>query len=235
MGPRAAADSPCAPFLKWGLVALSCKKRCFEAGRLTRSLYFYCGNSVRAFGKWDSRALQVFKIIPEAIELFSRLTGSRTGIITSVKTPLGFFALVALVVEAGLLLAGAPILVPSGLLALLVIAVVVIAFRRPELLQQGEVHRLTISLVFPGLPPYEVELNEDHCSIEVRDATNQTKVRGIPSVRQAPGGWVVDLRGVHPSDSVRLELVEHSGRCWRINPFTPYESTQNAVLKQGRE
>ena len=40
-----------------------------------------------------------------------------TGIISSVKTPLGFFALVALVVEAGLLLAGAPILVPSGLLA----------------------------------------------------------------------------------------------------------------------
>lgn len=159
---------------------------------------------------------------------------SRAGIIAAVRAPLGLFALIALVAE-GLLLAGAPPWVPGLLLALLIVAVIVLASRSPGVLAIGaDAYRVTVSITFQDVEPWGIDLDEDVCSIEIRDGDNRTKMNRRPVVRLGPGGWAVDLIDLRPNDSVRMTLMERDGTAWRVHPFRPFESTQTANVVEAR-
>ena len=97
-------------------------------------------------------------------------------IINSVQTPLGFFVLIALVLDgifiaAGLATEKISMVVPAGILVLLIIAVIVIAWKKPLALYHPKdwpVHDviMTINLEFPI--NFEdiaaLEFDEEHCT-----------------------------------------------------------------------
>lgn len=169
-----------------------------------------------------------------------------TPVLNSVKTPLGFFTLLALILD-GLLMAVATrveevtIWAPIGLLGLLLISVFIIVLRDPKALYHPDDwpkelidnKDLIVNLVFP-VEPHKVQLNTDECVLEVRTKDRRTKYKGPPTIRFGHGGWSVKLtEDIEPSDTIYLELIEDDGREWRVNPIAPYE-TEAKVLETSR-
>lgn len=156
-----------------------------------------------------------------------------TLVINSVKTPLGFFTLLALILDAALLGAASatdrvPMWAPFLLLGLLIACVFSIVIIKPHALYHpsdwptmGKV--ISVNLIFP-IDTISVDLDIEECILEVRDKVGQNKYEGTPNITFGHGGWSLKLmEDIEPSDSVRLELVEASQRKWRVNPFAPYE------------
>lgn len=160
-----------------------------------------------------------------------------TPVLNSVKTPLGFFTLLALILDAILVGTAArieevTIWAPIGLLGLLLVGVFVIVLYKPLALYHPSdwpKTPLTVNLVFP-IEPIEVDLNIEQCVLEVRDKEGRRKHSRTPNLTLGYGGWSFQLEDIEPSDSIRLELIEHNGQEWRVNPFAPYE-TEAKVLE----
>lgn len=160
-----------------------------------------------------------------------------TPILNSVRTPLGFFTLTALILDAVMIaIVGTEqglIWVPIILLAVLIVFVFAIAWARPHALYHPNdwpERPLTVSLVFP-IEPIDVDLDSEKCLMEIRDKTGKLRLSGTPSLTFGHGGWALKLtQRLESADSVRLKLTERNGRCWRANPFTPFE-TAIQVLK----
>lgn len=162
-----------------------------------------------------------------------------TSVLNSVRTPLGFFALLALILD-GILLgtaavtAAVPMWAPLLLLGFLIACVFTIVLIKPHALyhpREWPAHEKTamVNLLFP-IEPIEVDLDVEQCIVEVRDKEGHRKYRGTPNLTFGHGGWTFQLmENVDSSDSVRLELMEHNGRKWRVNPFSPYETNQRAL------
>jgi hypothetical protein len=139
-------------------------------------------------------------------------TEGRGALIAAVTTPLGFFALVALVLDGVLMGLAASdslsIWVPLGVLALLIVAVFVIVLYRPEALgDPSQMRPMRVSLSFPH-EPIEIQLDDDQCWLIVRSLGGKTADPVRPSLVFGQGGWVCYLSGVKPTDSIRLELRE---------------------------
>lgn len=162
-----------------------------------------------------------------------------TSILNSVKTPLGFFSLLALILDGVLLALAAttkevPMLAPVILLAILILCVFSIILIKPHALYhpkdwpaRGKV--TTVNLLFP-IEAIQVDLNIDQCILEIRDKTGKIKHKGTPNLTFGHGGWAFKLsEEVNPSDSVRLELIENNRRKWRVNPFAAYEIEAKAI------
>ncbi len=156
----------------------------------------------------------------------------RVSVINSIKSPLGFFTLVVLVIEGVFIGSGfagkVPIWMPLGLLGLVVVGVFVTIWVKPGVLYPS---RVTVKLIFPNeVQPIDVDLNIAQCSLEVRDQKGFCKFSGAPTLVFGQGGWGFRLdHNIDPSDSIRLELVEHSGRKWKVHPFDPYETKQEVI------
>lgn len=158
--------------------------------------------------------------------------GGWTSILDAVRTPLGFFTLIALILD-GVLLATAglteevPMWAPIGLLGLLVAGVFVIVWVKPDALYRPKT--VTVSLLFP-IEAIEVDLDIEQCTLEIRDERGRKRRAGTPNLTFGFGGWSFQLpQDVKPSDSVRLELVESNGRRWKVNPLAPYEIAAQAL------
>ena len=109
-----------------------------------------------------------------------------TTILNSVKTPLGFFTLLALILD-GVLLTTATLtekvslLAPVGLLALITVFVFAIVWRKPyALYHPKDWQAITVNLLLfgadpqnPGkhmkIEPFEVDFDVPQCVLEVRD------------------------------------------------------------------
>ena len=162
-----------------------------------------------------------------------------TALVNSVKTPLGFFALLALILAS--ILTGAAALTdkisvwaPLGLLGALFAAVTLIALFKPLVLYHPSdwpvTHKpVTVCVLFPA-DSADVDLDIEKCLLEVRDKLGQSKQKNIPNLVFGHGGWVFQVaETVEPTDSVRLELMEVNGRRWRVKPFPPYEARVQAA------
>ena len=162
-------------------------------------------------------------------------SGGWLRIIGSVKTPLGFFTLAALILDAILTLmaqfSGLSILAPLAVLLILIVCVFVIVMKRPEALYPpgdwpAAKHRVRVNLSFP-IEAINVDLDIQRCALEILDANGKAKYAGPPNLRFGPGGWSMELsESVEPGDAVAMELVERGGRKWRVLRFAPYESVQ---------
>jgi hypothetical protein len=171
-----------------------------------------------------------------------------TSILNSVRTPLGFFTLVALILD-GLLVALATtgkvdILAPIIVLGLLCGGMIVIVILKPLALYHpsewpktdGTGVSVTVTLVFPvGIKPFEVDFETEKCRIEVRDMLNEERYSGTPNVTRGEGGWALRLpHMVEPGDNVRLSLIDTDERRWRVSPFNPFATSQRLSLIQLR-
>jgi hypothetical protein len=158
-----------------------------------------------------------------------------SGLIQAVRTPLGFFALIALILDGVLIVAASstarlPLWAPLLVLAFLVACVVIIVLVRPEALGDPELRAVTVSLVFPHLAAIDVDLDTDNCRLVVRDRDGHLRGEAKPNLTFGHGGWVCRLTQIGLADSVWLDLKEANGRAWRVKPFTPYETTATASL-----
>ena len=160
-------------------------------------------------------------------------------IIKAVRTPLGFFSLLVLVVDAVLAVAAPgqlPWGVPAGLLALLIVSVFLIAFFRPKALYHPsdwpKPRNLTVTLVFP-VDPFGVDLDTDKGVLDIRDKRGKPRHRVRPNLVFGHGGWVFELPDdLEPSDSIRLQLWENTGAGWKTNPFAPYQTETKMIQVQ---
>ena len=155
---------------------------------------------------------------------------SYVSVIEAVRSPLGFFTLIALILDGALIAAAAAteevsLLLPLLLLALLVLIVAGIAVWRPHSLYPPTGASLLVTLIFPN-GVTDVDLVRESCVLEVRDARGKT-VRSTPDLFWAVSGyWALRLRDVDETHTVRLELVDSIGRRWNVRAFLPYASTQ---------
>lgn len=168
-------------------------------------------------------------------------------ILNSVKTPLGFFTLLTLILD-GILLGTAALtekvsmLVPFGLLGLVIVFVFAVVWKKPyALYHPRDWQTVTVNLLFlepdPNNPgefrdkqSIEVDLDVPRCVLEIRDKEGHLKYRVTPNLTFNHGGWTFQLiEDVGPSDSVRLELVERNEQKWGVKPFPPYGTDQKAL------
>lgn len=164
----------------------------------------------------------------------SKFSGWKS-IISSVKTPLGFFTLIVLSVDV--LLFGTSALTgkvsmwaPIALFALVIMMFFVIVWKKPYVLYQpGDWQSVTVNLVFPEeIKPFEVDFQERNCVLEIRSIDGQKKHGGAPNLTLGHGGWTLHLYGdIGPSDTIKLELKDNAGRKWRVSPFRAYETEKN--------
>jgi len=168
-----------------------------------------------------------------------------TSILNSVRTPLGFFALLALILD-GIILATAPLTkVPIwwsvALLGVLIVCVFAIVWKKPLTLYHPKdwpvkERPIRASLIFPGLKPFQVHLDVEHCVLVLRYKKDRTK-RTTPDLTDGQGdaAYVLKLEeNIALLRSVFLQLTEHGGRKWEVGPFDPCE-LRPPTIKQVEE
>lgn len=172
-------------------------------------------------------------------------------IINAVKTPLGFFTLIILSLD-GILIAAATftneisIFAPLGLLGIVIVLMFVIVWKKPYILQDSrDWQAITVNLRFFEPDPHnsellleadpiKVDLEVKRCELIVCDIRGHVKHSGIPPLTFGHGGWTFQLaEDIEPTDSVSLELIECSGRTWKVRPFLPYGTDQRAIHVSG--
>lgn len=93
---------------------------------------------------------------------------------------------------------------------------------------QSREARVFVNVLFDGVKPADVDLKD--CTYEVYDGELQSKKKGQASVQRGPGGWQCQFSWpAEASDTAQLRLVEHSGRAWRIQSFSPTTVEQQAL------
>ena len=94
---------------------------------------------------------------------------------------------------------------------------------------RGREKRMTVKLEFP-IQPIDVDLDIKQCVLEIRDEKGHEKPRITPNITWGHGGWTFQLpEDIIDTDSVRLELVEHNQRKWKVKPFPPYETDKKVI------
>jgi len=156
-----------------------------------------------------------------------------TKIIKSVKTWLGFFALVVLILYL-IILAKAQItetvsMVLVGLLGLSIVFVFVLSLKNA--LQEKAVR---VNVVFPLSIEEVSRLEFQRSVLNIRDD------KGIrshtPNLTQGFGQAMTFLltENIGSNGSVDLELTEPKGRKWKVQPFNPYTTTINMHIVEER-
>ena len=163
--------------------------------------------------------------------------GGWTSVINSVKTPLGFFALIALILDAVLLGTSAltskiQMWAPLALLGFLIVGVFVIVMFKPLVLYHPSEwpveKRMKAYLLFPT-EAIKVNLEVRDCRLYARDKNGCEKPAVTPNLVFDHGAWSFLLpANIDDTDSVRLELTEKGNRKWNTKPFTPYDTNVEA-------
>lgn len=149
---------------------------------------------------------------------------ARVSIINAVKTPLGFFTLVILVIESIFLAESAitaqtPAWMPFSLMALVVVCVSLIAWFRPRALNPSQPDRY-VAMIFPE--GEQIDFNDDSGVLVVRPRVGtSTSTKFTPSCDEE-GGWYHRLpNNVHSDDQIRITVTDTQNRTWRTTPFVP--------------
>jgi hypothetical protein len=156
-------------------------------------------------------------------------------VLRSVKTPLGFFTLIALLLD-GIILAAAittervPLYWPLLVLGVVVVGMFALVWWRPHALYDPtELQTITVNLIFPDSEiPRDFDL--DNCHFVVRGIDARKKYEGNPNLVPGPGGWSFTLSvPALSTDSVRIVLTDSLGRRWQTQNFRPYQTMTNVV------
>jgi len=175
----------------------------------------------------------------------------RAGLIQAVKTPLGFFVLTVLVVEAvmgGLAFFASPAdrtLLIWGTLILLLITIALVfalAWFKPEELQ-GRRPDLPLSLSiaepleFEGLDVASISWDENGCFLV--GSGLREPVQLVPTAVN-PRSLLVHIsqrikQRISPNDPYHLELRDTHGLRWRTNNFYFFASVQRLIAVDGKQ
>jgi hypothetical protein len=181
-----------------------------------------------------------------------RTTERRADIIESVTTPLGFFVLVVLVVEAviGALAAYSPqdrgiiILYMIVILVLLIVVVSALAFFRPEALsgrRAGPSLRSAYSVVISRpekLPEFDIsQISWDPNKCFLNYSGKKRSV--VPAPGLVGPGFEVRLppdlmEEISHTEPIDIELVDMKGFRWQIRPFYVYQTSVKLVCLSNR-
>jgi hypothetical protein len=175
----------------------------------------------------------------------SKLLGSDRSVIQLVKTPLGFFALVVLVVEA-LGMAAMPLINSDQrplifillltILVLLILVVGALAYLQPN----GPSSRsLSVILSAPpnlGFDLHEIEWLSEQCKICAGQKESQanlayTAYSGALEVR-IDGKFIEELS---PTEALIIKLVDTKKFRWEAGPFYPQQMTQPLKSRARRD
>ena len=167
----------------------------------------------------------------------SRLSHFET-VLRSVRTPLGFFTFVSLLLDGVLTGISAatnqiPLICPLIFLFFVVLLVFLIVWFRPHALYHpNDVQVATINLIFP-LEETDIDFDLDKCRFEIRDREGRRRIAGVPNLTFGPSGcWCFLLTEiVAQADSVKISLVDHQGRRWEGKPFAPYQTKHELRVK----
>jgi len=157
-------------------------------------------------------------------------------IIEAVKNPLGFFTLMALILNGIILGAatqssGVPMEAAIGLFGLLIVCVFILVLKNPGVLGGSRI--ITVSLDFPK-PPFDVDPDSEKSFIEVQDNEGHVKYRAKAGITLGRGGWAVKMsRDIESTDNVRITIIETDGTQWKVHPFYPYSIKRDVVNVQG--
>ena len=159
----------------------------------------------------------------------------------SVRTPLGFFTLIALILDGWVMWMGSsqkqPLLLGAALalLALVLIFVFTIVWCRPHVLYHpSDLQISTINLIFPN-EDGEFDVDTDKSRIEIRDNAGKKIFQFKPNLVLGHGGWYLNLEGlIAPTDSVSLYISTTDGQKWKVRAFAPYHTKQRLILDASR-
>ena len=89
---------------------------------------------------------------------------------------------------------------------------------------------LLVNILFPqGVEPQSVDLDDGHCTYEIKDKHGDIKSQGQIVPIRGPGGYYCRLNlNIDPNDYVKLNLLEINGTQWEISYFSPYVTNQKA-------
>ena len=161
-------------------------------------------------------------------------------IIKAVKTPLGFFTLVALIVDGLLGTAVFTENVPWWAPTLILVLVIVLVFTAMMINPLALIHPSewptpsTVPLIFSSdgqrIDSYQVDLDEEKCQLTVRSKTGNQRYKGPANLVCPHGQWSFRVpKRVKPSDDVSLRLVETNKREWRVKSHPLNEINVEAV------
>jgi hypothetical protein len=160
-------------------------------------------------------------------------TQGRVSIIEAVTQPINLIVLILLIVDSLLLAAATitdrlPVTMAMGVFVLVLLMVFGIVIFAPDRLRPQRT--ITVTLIFPGeqIPP---PLDVSRCVMEIQDETFRPRPPVRPRLLRSPYGWYIELpRNIRDSDAISVELVDRSGRKWRLEPFPPFTLEKTAEL-----
>ncbi len=175
-----------------------------------------------------------------------------SSVLNSVRTPLGFLTLVALILDGFLLSAASfterlPLWAPLALLALLVAAVFAVMIIKPLALYHPNDWPKSEPPVFKPLKRVRLRVrgkprfseSDDYRAVytvtgESRDSRPPEKEQN--AVRDPPY-LALELENVYPDDVIRVTIVDVNdpGLMWEIPPFTVWEHLRDAFRRRAIE
>ena len=85
-----------------------------------------------------------------------------------------------------------------------------------------------ISLDFSPQNPFDIDLDQDNCTYELREAGKIIETGKI-DLALSHANWQCALpSSVKPKQVVKLNLAERNGKKWEVRPFYPFDITQKA-------
>jgi hypothetical protein len=90
---------------------------------------------------------------------------------------------------------------------------------------------ISVSLDFSPKEPFDIDLNADKCTYEVR-AGGDVISGGKVAVALAEGGWQCTLPStIKPNHIVSLNLEEKGGTKWEVRWFYPFAITKKPIAR----
>jgi len=165
-------------------------------------------------------------------------SGKRVSIIESVQTPLGFFTLAILVLEAILL--GESLTtgriepwMPILLIAVVIVFVFVLVLVKPSavgVLQKTERSEITVTMMFPK-EHSNVNFNIGCGELSIKPKGKKRTTETFTPTAKYEGGWYHTLPShVTLEDQIRISLKDTTGKTWKTKPFIPRAIAQNLEL-----
>ena len=162
-----------------------------------------------------------------------------TAIIKAVKTPLGFFTLVILILDgilgSAVLTENIPWWAPTLILVLIIVLVFIAMMIDPRILTpSSERIPSCVPLTFLSngqrIASNDVDLNEEECKIWVRSRDGKPRHKGQAILVCRNGQWALRVpKHTKPSDDVRLLLIDENNQQWKVKSTPLNEINIEAV------
>lgn len=164
----------------------------------------------------------------------------RTGIIEAIKNPLNLVTLLLLIVE-GFMIQGSiqsdkvPFWAPILVLVLIIVFFFVTLWRFPD--RFGE-QRMIISNIHLAFEPkdFPIDLDDQKSKIIITPSKGGVPREQSAILSEEDAQWSVRLPDdIDFNDTIRFELIERTGRQWRVNSFRVLEKTVHPRMVQPQQ